>query len=247
MSTNYMLRDVPLPAWNDDIVNPKIPLQPHNLSPNEIVPQEDQHRLMAIDDAMTQGFFEIGDIACRLISFAPQFSRDGQTVVTHDDVYQAVSVFCRREPRTVRYYAETAAFFSPEVRYEFDALPFSVFVLARSFGARWREVLEFADANPMMSASSMRMHFTAIEAETALDDARDDEEKRELKEANPLSERAGATILAALSKTIDALRKLINRANLSEDVRERLGTILADIANVLPELRRDIESMTEEE
>ena len=248
----YMLKDAPLADF-DELPVPfrKVPVELPHLSPNQIVPEEDQNRLLAIDDAFTRGFFEIGDIACRLIEYSPQLSRDGFSIVTHEDVYESVSKFCRREPRTVRYYAETAAFFSPEVRDEFDALPFSHFVVARSFEQKWRDVLEFAAANPMMSASSLRMHFVGREAigdsslpGTGEDPSVDNQQLSSPPQALPL--HVSAAVLSAVSGLIDGLRKLVNGATLREDTRDRVCAILDDIMNVLPEIKRDIESAAEE-
>jgi len=165
------IKDLPLPPGLRD--NPELRAymgypeltgpQPHvSLPASQIVPEEYQNRLMAIEDTMTRSYFEIGDIANMLIEYVPQVSRD-KKLITQQDVYNAVGVFCHRTGRTVRYYAETSAFYPLPVRSEFDLLPFNVFVLARYYGAAWRKVLEFARQNPTMSEDTIRKQFADVD------------------------------------------------------------------------------------
>ena len=129
------------------------------ISDKDIVPEEYQNRLMYWRDRFTQGCFDIGDMANELI----RRSAERGFKVPDKRIYKAVSRFCARQPRTIRYYSETSSFFLKEVRDEFDVLPFSFFVFARSCGADWRKVLEHASTQPDISLSALRYYFTLTE------------------------------------------------------------------------------------
>ena len=129
------------------------------ISDKDIVPEEYQNRLMYWRDRFTQGCFDIGDMANELI----RRSAERGFKVPDKRIYKAVSRFCARQPRTIRYYSETSSFFLKEIRDEFDVLPFSFFVFARSCGADWRKVLEHASTQPDISLSALRYYFTLTE------------------------------------------------------------------------------------
>lgn len=125
------------------------------LSPGDIVPDEYQTALISLGGRIRDCYFAIGDLANDLVGRA-------KTVgfrVTQADVYHAVGSFCGKSGRTVRYYAEVSGFYPPSVRDEFEILPFSHFVFARSLEDRWREILEFAALHPTISEDGLRIRF----------------------------------------------------------------------------------------
>lgn len=235
---------------------PKVEEEIIHCSPNEIVPEDVQNRLMAIDDTMTRAYFEIGDIANELIQYAPQVTKDQHKVITEQDVFNAVGVFCHRSGRTVRYYAETAEFYAQDVRVEFDILPFSHFVVARSFGLRWRDVLEFARDNPTMSEERLRQQFVmtlnvekeqrkAFESQYAeiadvvlskIDSEPpknlDTEGVRKVRSTNSL-------LLSRLSSLVDILQKL--HGDVSDVERKaRIAGVLAEVRDIIFDIQKDL-------
>lgn len=125
------------------------------VSDSDIVPEDYQNLLMYWRDTFRVGYFSLGDVANRLCAMAAKQAFR----VTEARVFEAVGKFCGKSGRTVRYYAETAEFFSDEMRQEYEMLPFSHFVFARSMGDRWREVLDYARAKPNLSEEGLRMAF----------------------------------------------------------------------------------------
>lgn len=126
----------------------------------DIIPEELQNRLMYWRDKFKQGYFEIGDLANEIIDYVAKRS----FIVTQQQVFDAVGYFCGKSGRTIRYYAETSAYFPREVRQDYDESPFSHFVFARSMGARWQEVLEYSQENPNASESKLRSIFLSTES-----------------------------------------------------------------------------------
>lgn len=121
------------------------------LSDNDIVTEEHQNELMRWRDVFRVGQFDIGDIAAEEII---RMSQSG-VAATHDRIFRAIGKYCGKEGRTVRYYYETAIFFSQGVRREFDELPFSHFVLARQYKNNWRGILEYSQANMGISIAAL--------------------------------------------------------------------------------------------
>lgn len=128
-------------------------------SPNDIVPQGIQNALMYLRDQFRVGYFYIGDQANYLVK---QSAVRG-FAVTQQQVFDAVGQFCGKSGRTVRYYAETAAFYTEETREKYDALPFSHFVMARSLAGsfEWDEVLDYAMEHPNITAEGLRHAFVS--------------------------------------------------------------------------------------
>lgn len=146
-------------------IPPYVPTPQAPINPSDIVPETDQNVLMHIDYVFTTKYFEVGDIALRLSKQAPQVRSTDGKVVTIEDVYRCVGFFCHRQPRTVRLYSEVSAFFSPEVRAKYNNVPFSVFVLAKTFGDDWEEILQYAEDCPWASESQIRFYFHKLKAE----------------------------------------------------------------------------------
>lgn len=62
--------------------------------------------------------------------------------LTKGDAQRALSQVSGIPQRTLRYYADHAKFFEPEIQEHYEILPFSHFATAKRFGDRWNEVLE---------------------------------------------------------------------------------------------------------
>jgi len=148
-------------GFTPSVVPPFTPTPEMPINPGEIISEEDQNRLMQADHIFTMTFFDIGDTALRYVEQAPCVRKD-KRVVTIAHVYKSVGYFCRRQERTVRLYAETAQFFSPAVRAEYDCVPFSTFVMAKTFGGDWEQILQFAQDKPSASVDEIRYHFRQL-------------------------------------------------------------------------------------
>lgn len=119
--------------------------------PSEIVPDNVQCELIMLREKKRDIYFRIGDIANELILMH-------KGTLSNKKVYEAMSPYCDSTPRTIRYYAETAAFFSQDVRNKHDVLPFSHFDLARNYGAGWGLVLILGSNNPSWSRRRLEKH-----------------------------------------------------------------------------------------
>lgn len=227
------------------------------LSVNEIVPEDLQNKLMGLEFTLTRAYFEIGDIANDLIGYVPQLTRDGTRVVTQQDVFDAVGYFCHRAGRTVRYYAETAEFYPLEVRAEFDMLPFGHFVVARSFGSRWKDVLEYAREHISLNEDTLKQYFSQLGLD--VQGAQDVYEGKQnvidtieagLKEMQ-VGEDAGfpvysfqpkkssnVLLISHLSSLIDTLERVLDRVDASR--RERVVAILSDVRVLILEVQADL-------
>ena len=129
---------------------------------NDIVPDEYQHLLISLRDQFTVGYFKVGDVANFLVLRAAM----SELRVTQDRVYKAVGNIFGKSSRTIRYYAEQSAFYPQAVRDEYEVLPFSHFVMARSYhqrtGRDWREVLNYGKLNPKASEEEIRFKFLGV-------------------------------------------------------------------------------------
>jgi len=229
-----------------------------SLSPNEIVPEATQMRLMALEDTLSRSYFEIGDIAAILIRYAPQVTRDKLKIVTEQDVFDAVGYFCHRSGRTVRYYTETAVFYPEAVRSEFDMLPFGHFVCARAFPSRWRDVLEYARDNPSIGEDRLREQFI-----TQFDPMFEEKQEfysehpgiedviaQEMRDYQPDKDdplniqgviqprRSNSLLLSRLSSLVDNLERVLNRVD--EPRRERVRMILAEVRELILDVQKDV-------
>lgn len=219
-----------------------IPVQV-KISDGDIVPELYQNRLMIWRDLFKRGYFEIGDIANELCLLAAQ----NGFKVTQERIYRAVGRFCDRTGHTVHYYARTASFFAPEVRIEFDELPFSHFAFAMTV-KDWRNVLEYAMAHPEVSAEQLERLFI----KKAMDDmdyetfrhgevVSDEQIMRESSQ-EPAAGREmpinyiRASHLSALSSLVDILDRILGHLKLRDETRNRLSNALDDIRLAMPEI-----------
>lgn len=225
------------------------------LSDAEIVEDELQSELIQWRDVFRAGQFRIGDIALEIIEKA---SERGITIPDYR-VDEAVSRFCGKSPRTVRYYRETSAYYPQEIRQEFEVLPFSHFVFARTLGNRWREVLEFSASQPGMSEGALRFAFlggigySAVES-TQSDETSDPETLNEPPDTQPKNNScevsqdiAGRAVrhvkiaaINAVASSIDAFCKAVEESDVSEDTKDTLIGAANIIRKYVPEVLKSM-------
>lgn len=122
---------------------------------SDLVPDDVQSELIMIRSKLTENYFRIGDIANRLVLEAIK-SKSG---VRASRIHKAVARFAGKSGRTVRYYAENAAFYSNTGRQLWHYLPFSFFDFARGFGDKYTDVLELAADNPGCTLAWLRTEY----------------------------------------------------------------------------------------
>lgn len=125
------------------------------LRDNEIVDENRRMILEAVRDTITASCFLIGDIANEIIFD----SAEAQLQATVREIYKAVGRYCGKSARTVRYYAEAAAFFPQEIRKEYENVPFSHFVFAKQMRERCLDVLEYSARTPYTTLGGLRFEF----------------------------------------------------------------------------------------
>ncbi len=214
---------------------------PHDerVSPNEIVEDEDQAVLRAISERTTAFSFLLGDMVGKYLAraerqgFRVRHVNGRDTFVTQAQVCEALGSFCKRSGRTMRYYYETARFYPQSVRDEFEMLDFSYFVVARSFRDRWREVLEFAAANPQADCETVRAVFLG---------------KLEWSDAGPVIEEGdqpvdperATDVVGALSRLLEAVSGFLKRVRLSPDMERRAASCLGEFRVLLIDIAREL-------
>lgn len=125
------------------------------ISVYKTISDEDQAILIQIRDNIRNNYFMIGDIANKYIY---QCVRNDNMVYSQD-IYDDIGKIVGKSGRTVRYYAEEATFYSFDVRDQYDILPFSFFVFARTMGDIWQEVLDYAMEHPHYSLDAIKKHY----------------------------------------------------------------------------------------
>jgi hypothetical protein len=135
-------------------------MQPPTIKDANIIPEAYQMRLMAWRDEFTRGYFEIGDIANEIILMNIQTDMKTENTT----IYAAIGRFCGKSGRTVRDYAEIAAFFPENVRKYYDMLPFSHFRYAKTCGIKWQDVLEYSMEHPDASEDKLSYEFESVAA-----------------------------------------------------------------------------------
>jgi hypothetical protein len=231
------------------------------LSDSDIVPEAYQNRLLYWSDTFKFGCFDIGDIAGDLVARAAENKFD----VTQAQVFDAVGRYCGRSGRTVRYYYETSSFYPQSVRDEYDMLPFSHFVFARTMGD-WRAVLEYAKEKPYITEAGLRLKFQPpldyvasdsidestfnenATLRTSLSDVNEHEidrvaTEREHEHKAPFS--STRTVLTALSGFIERLQVILDSIGLKPDTEYKLVTALRIIKDSIPEIIEQINEHSE--
>lgn len=215
------------------------------ITDNDIVPMNVQNKLIHWREVFKMGYFDIGDIANVLILRAAQLG----FTITQQRIFDAVGRFCDKTGRTVRYYAETALFYTEEAREEFEMLPFSHFVFARQLGARWREVLEYSAEHPDSTRTHLAMKFmsdyetlyaspTNNESYSAPAPINMDSSSSSSPDVvyNPPSNLEAITIMGRLVESMQAIDKIFDLVELEDSTKKELEEAFNVIKKHLPEL-----------
>lgn len=220
---------------------------PHDeqVTDNEIIPASMQALLVQVRGSLTANYFAIGDATCALLQEAERQgfrvkSISGRDVfVSQDRIFKAVGSFCGKAPRTVRYYYETARFYSADVREEYGCLDFTMFVMAKTFGEAWRDVLEYAAANPQLDSESVKWHFLN-EASSTMDEVVSSRDE----DGNVPPEQATQTI-GGLSRLLDAMSGFLKLVRLPEELRDRAMEIMGEFRLLLTEIADEMRKQAE--
>lgn len=216
------------------------------VSDNDLIPELYQNRLLHWRDIFKMGYFDIGDTALLLSERAA-----GQGYkVSEGQVYAAVGRFCGKSGRTIRYYAEQAAFYSVLTRERYDMLPFSHFVFARSMGERWQEVLDYAALKPYITEEGLRMHFKGVmvaeyvegkvnpmtEEDADPDEPRGEDKASAYREEQLPGRYVTHRVLSSLSNMVETLEYVMTNIKLSRESTVILRESLENIRKLLPEI-----------
>jgi hypothetical protein len=200
----------------------------------DLIEEADQAELIQIREWDCLMRFRVGDIANKYALLSA-----GRGLRVPDSaIHEAVGRFCGKTGRTVRYYAEQAAFYSPDVRATYNAVPFSVFVLARRCGPAWADVLEYALLHPLASEAEIERKFLGPSLAGPPDgDGLSSRGERPEPEAMPAAAGAG-------SPEADALQRLNVAAGLDVQgsvplARHALVRMASDLLGVLEQLGRE--------
>jgi hypothetical protein len=206
-----------------------------HVSAADIIDEVDQSTLASIRERMTRNYFAIGDIAAKYIEaarangFTAKALSDGTVVqVSQERIEQAIGTYVGRSRRAVRYYYETAVFFPPAIRDEFEVLDFSTFVVARRFKDRWREVLEWAAANLTAPASMVEAQFMGMLQPNVPDNG-------------TVTPAQANGLVSALSRLVEALSGFIKRAPLSPPTARAADNLLDEFRNLLIDIADELD------
>jgi hypothetical protein len=194
---------------------------------------------MAIDYTMSQCFWMIGDVCVDLVeSVNRERSKQLGKIISKQDIFEAVGLFCRRTGRSTRYYYECAKFFSPETRQKYD-VPFTVFAVAR-WTDDWEAVLKIASENPIWSADRVRTEFYKQIGE---EPPTREKQLPNTTEVDDSEEKWNASykdvLLNKLEHTTDDLRQVLDRVPLPVEIRVRIGDVLLEIQDIGLLIRRE--------
>lgn len=124
---------------------------------SEIIPEELQYRLMALQDILAQAYYEIGDITLEIIRTRPDISRM--------EIYSAVGVFVGKASRTVREYASVAEYYNQADREKYEVLSFDHLKTALRYddteGMLDWAIEQVDELNRPASVDAMEAHFGA--------------------------------------------------------------------------------------
>jgi hypothetical protein len=216
------------------------------VSPNQIVPEEYQHKLMEIDFTLSQCFWLIGDITVELISSVNrERSKELGKLISNTDIFESVGLFCHRTGRSVRRYYECARFFPPVIRQKYD-VPFTIYTVARWID-NWELFLTMAFENPIWGAEKVRAEYYKLlnqevpkrpeslksgSAESAIPDS---------SSAVALPEpKYKEVLLSKLDHSVDSLRAVLDRIQLPTEIRIRIGNVILEISDILLTIRREM-------
>lgn len=232
------------------------------LSDSDIIEENDQMLLMGARDNLRGNYFMIGDIANKYIMGN---SKTGM-FLSADRIYAAVARFVGAvAPRTVRYYAETAAFFSGEqfeAREVYCSLPFSFFDYARSTKHNCYKVLDYAAEHPFATLGEVKAFFADAGAQdlvaycddllppdedwmrprpTQSDSEGAPENSRQATKKN-VSKYAVAMLLVTVSDLLDKLERIVEQIGLSDEVRTAIVDSVRRLRETVPLIARSAEN-----
>lgn len=236
----------------EDIGN-KLPYT-RRVSINDLVSEEYQQKLMAIDDTMSNCYWQIGDITNEIIqSINHTKVTESGKLVSKTDIFEAVGIFCHRSARSVRYYWECAHYFPPEIRHKYD-VPFNVYAEAR-WVKDWEFLLQLSENNPMWSAEKVRAEYHRMTEEEYKSRPKPEVSETGSAETGsadlplPVDEevwtgqapgRFKQVILSKLDHTADDLREVLDRIQLPVPIRKRIGEVLLEIQDISLTIRREV-------
>lgn len=200
------------------------------------ISDEDQAILIQIRDNLRRNYFLIGDIANKYVYES----------VKHDyamnvlDIYDEIGRIVGKAGRTVRYYAEEAAFYTPSMREAYDILPFSFFVFARTMGDMWVTVLDYAMEHPQYSLAAIKRNFLPIPYNT-LDNSEQDgiinddsgQSVAKLKGALDQGEVQVGPIVNMMIDLSSRAISLVDSIPLSDDKKQRLMEAIMTIREIV--------------
>lgn len=223
-------------------------IYPNVVSDNDIVPDDYQNALLYWRDTFSRGYFSIGDIANELC----ELSLLKDLPVTQQRIFDAVGKFCGKSGRTVRYYAETSSFYPSKVRDEYEELPFSHFVFAKTLNDEWKDVLDFAKLSPHCSVEYLRRNFCFDQKESVCApktvcswQTQNSELEKNLEKKifldEPRQNFLRADWLADLNDLVDRLSKMVEwEDRLDLHTKDELTVCLATLRKFIPVLAQTL-------
>jgi hypothetical protein len=198
---------------------------------DSLLSDEDQAILIQIRDNIRNNYFAIGDIANKYVVLCNK----NKTVVLAQDIYDSVGKLVGKSGRTVRYYAEQAAFYPLDTRDKYDILPFGFFVFARSMGDNWESILDYCMIYPNKSLGAIRQKFLYEPDHEAIAGAVEDGDIQDIVDVvdKPQSEK---TIGLYLSIMIDLSSRALSMAQnmpIPQDAKDKLQSAATQIREVL--------------
>ena len=107
---------------------------------NKVIPDELLNELIQLGASISQQQWRIGDITNEIIVYCTANKIDIPVM----GIYSGVGKLTGKSVSSVRMYSDMSGFFSPEIRDQYGFLPFSHFFLAKTYGTKWKEVLEIS-------------------------------------------------------------------------------------------------------
>lgn len=218
---------------------------------NDIIPEEYQQKLMAIDTTLNKCFWMIGDITEDLLhSINRERASEAGLYITQQDIFEAVGFFCHRTARSIRHYWEIAHYFPGDIRNKYDA-SFTAFTEAR-WVSNWELFLQIADENPMWSVERVRVEYHERTGEERKYRVEREGHQAVEKEEPELPEDGEAwsgdgskrrfkdVLLGKLERTVDELRYVARKIPMPDDIQMQISDVILDIENISLAIRREI-------
>ena len=210
-----------------------------NISYANIVPDELQNALIAIEGANTLNSWRIGDIAILVFAYVQQ----NQFQVTDEAVYSAVAAFCGKKARTIREYRHLSKFYPLEIREAYGMLSYAHFRVAARL-PDCHAALEWAVAQTdklgrPATVDSLEAHFAPQQDPTPPESP-----NWENDDTPPEDQCAGYNApvarVARINNYLAAIRREL--ADFTEEEREDIQTSLDTLESTLAMARERIES-----